>query len=133
MSERAISLPFSFNSLGEVSYTTDEKKIVQDRVVMAVMTKFGERVMRPNYGSDIYRSLFENIEESSDSIVNAVTVCFSTWLSDLELTAVKPQINVDNGSIEVEIEYRRGLIKQTQSIKLTNGLFSRSGDLIREA
>jgi len=44
--ERAIALPFSFNSAGELSYTNDEKKIIQDRLVLAIMTRPGERVMQ---------------------------------------------------------------------------------------
>ena len=133
MSERAISLPFSFNSLGEVAYTTDEKKMIQDQVVLTVMTKFGERVMRPNFGSDIYRSLFENIEESTETIKSSVATCFTTWLPGLELLDVNPVIDVDNGVIDVQIEYRKGLITLTQSLRLNSGFFTRSGELIRKA
>jgi len=133
MSERAISLPFSFNSLGEVAYTTDEKKIIQDQVLLTVMTKFGERVMRPNFGSDVNRSLFENIEESTETIRSSVATCFATWLPGLELLNVNPIVDTDNGLIEVEIEYRKGLVTLTQSLQLTSGFFSRSGELIRKA
>jgi hypothetical protein len=41
MTEKAISLPFGFNESGGISFTTDIKKIFQDRVVMVVMTSLG--------------------------------------------------------------------------------------------
>ena len=133
MIERAIALPFSFNSAGELSYTNDEKKIIQDQVVLTVMTKFGERVMRPNFGSDVQKALFENIEESTETIKSSVATCFATWLPNLELIDVNPTIDTDNGVIDIQVEYRKGLVTLSQSLQLTSGLYSRSGDLIRKA
>ena len=59
MTSRAISLPFSFDSSGGVSYTTDNKKMWQDRVVLVVMTLLKERVMRPTFGSSAKATVFE--------------------------------------------------------------------------
>jgi phage baseplate assembly protein W len=132
MTERAISLPFAFNSLGEISYTTDEKKIVQDRVTIAIMTRFGERVMRPNFGSTVHRALFENIDGAIDIINSAVTTCFATWLTELELISTDSTVNESDGSIEVSVEYKRGLVAESQTIRVKNALLSRSGEVIRE-
>ena len=128
--ERAISLPFSFNSAGELSYTEDLKKIIQDRVVLAVMTKLEERVMRPNFGSEVYNSLFEN-EGAAESIVRqAVTTCFSAWFPYLNLRSVKATV-VDE-VLEFEIFYSKGKSITIEEVSVKTSLFTRAGDVIRE-
>ncbi len=132
MTERAISLPFSFNSLGEIAYTTDEKKIIQDRVTIAIMTRFGERVMRPSFGSTVHRALFENVDGATNIINSAVTTCFANWLTELELISTNTVINEATGSLDVNVEYKRGAVAESQTIKIKSALLSRSGEVIRE-
>lgn len=128
--ERAISLPFSFNSAGEVGYTSDLKKIIQDRVVLAVMTKLQERVMRPNFGSDVYDSLFET-ETSAESIVRqAVTNCFSTWFPYLSLKSV--QGSVVDEVLEFDVYYSKGKESQIEAVNVKTSLLTRAGDVIKE-
>lgn len=128
--ERAISLPFSFNAAGELSYTTDLKKIIQDRVVLAVMTKLEERVMRPNFGSDVYNSLFEN-EGAAESIVRqAVTTCFSAWFPYLNLRSVKTTL-VDE-VLEFDVYYSKGKNTSIEEVNIKTSLFTRAGEVIRE-
>jgi phage baseplate assembly protein W len=128
--ERAISLPFSFNSSGEVAYTTDLKKIIQDRVVLAVMTKLQERVMRPNFGSDVYDSLFEN-EATAESIVNqAVAGCFASWFPYLSLRSVKASL-VDE-VLEFDVYYSKGKGNDIEAVNVKTSLLTRAGDTIKE-
>lgn len=128
--ERAISLPFSFNSAGEVSYTTDLKKIIQDRVVLAVMTKLEERIMRPNFGSDVYDSLFENEAEADAIVRQAVTTCFSTWFPYLNLRTVNGSV-VDE-VLEFEIFYSKGRDNQIEAVNVKTSLLTRAGETVRE-
>ena len=65
---KAISLPFAFDQSGSIAYTKDEKKIWQDRVVLVLMTRLGERLMRPTFGSEIGDSLFESSFSSNSFI-----------------------------------------------------------------
>jgi phage baseplate assembly protein W len=132
MTERAISLPFSFNSTGQVAYSTDERKIIQDRVVLAVMSRLGERVMRPNFGSEVHYATFESQGEAASIITQAVSVCFSTWFGYLELEDVLPSVDAD-GVLQIEVTYKKALQKISESLLIKTSLFTRSGDLIREA
>lgn len=47
----AMRLPFSINQAGYVATTTDPGTIVTQRVLSAIGTRFGERMMRGDYGS----------------------------------------------------------------------------------
>jgi phage baseplate assembly protein W len=128
--ERAISLPFSFTSAGEVGYTTDLKKIIQDRVVLAVMTKLQERVMRPNFGSDVYDSLFENQSTAESIVSQAVSSCFASWFPYLSLRSVKASL-VDE-SLEFNIYYSKGKGNEIEAVNVKTSLLTRAGDTIKE-
>lgn len=132
MTERAISLPFSFNSAGEIAYTNDEKKIIQDRVVLAVMTRPGERVMRPSFGSAIYTTLFEDEASATDIASQSVAACFAENFPYLELIEVLPQLSTEDGSLQLEIRYKKGQQSLTESLTIQTKVFSRAGEVIQE-
>jgi hypothetical protein len=132
MVQRAISLPFSFDASGSVSYSEDDKKIWQDRVVLVVMTRLNERLMRPTFGSTAAEALFENIDASSSLIKQAVATAFSNWLQDLILTEVITSVDPIDGYLTAEIKYRYNQNESEQSVKIKTAILSRSGEVIRE-
>lgn len=128
----AISLPFSFNEAGAVSSTEDSAKIWQDRVVIAVMTGLGERVMRPTFGSDASHAVGENVNDAMALIKQSVAVAFSRWLQDLVLLDVSGYIDEYDGYLvtQVKYNYRGQAVSQTVNIK--TAILSRSGDILLE-
>jgi phage baseplate assembly protein W len=132
MASKAISLPFSFDTFGSVGYTSDEKKIWQDRVAMVVMTRLGERIMRPTYGTTVGNSVFENINDAVVLIEQAVAGAFTTFLSPLILTKVKASVDPVDGYVVIEISYRYNKPENEQSLKIKTAIFSRTGELIVE-
>ena len=132
MTQRAISLPFSFNSAGEVSYTTDEKKIIQDRLGLAIMRRPGGRVMRPSFGSAIYEALFEDEQSAIDIATEAVASCFVEFFPYLVLTEVIP-IQDEDGTLELEVVYRKARETLTEVLRIQTKTFSRTGEVIEEA
>lgn len=131
MTEKAISLPFGFNESGGISFTTDIKKIWQDRVVMVVMTSLGERVMQPSFGSDAKLAVFESIENAQVAIQQAVTVAFSRWLPQLSLTAVESYFDETEETLNVEVTYNYGAaLDDTVTIK--TAILNRSGEVLLE-
>ena len=132
MTERAISLPFSFNAAGEVGYSTDEKKIIQDRIVLAVMTRLGERVMRPSFGSSVHDALFESMDGAANIVRQAVAACFAKWFPDLELEDVAAAPDENGGGIVFEIKYRKALQKISESLLVRTSVLTRAAELVRE-
>jgi len=125
----AISLPFSFNSNGSLTVSTDPKKIWQDRVTIAVMTYFGERVMRPNYGSGAKGAVFENADTAKSVINEAVSKAFSVWLSPLKLTNIKYRYeNNQVDSFEVFYTYGGGGI--AESVTINTAILSRAAEQV---
>jgi phage baseplate assembly protein W len=131
MTEKAISLPFGFNESGGISFTTDIKKIWQDRVVVVVMTSLGERVMQPSFGSEAKVATFEGIENAKVVIQQAITVAFSRWLPQLSLTAVEAYFDEGESTLNVEVTYNYGAaLDDTVTIK--TAILNRSGEVLLE-
>lgn len=127
----AISLPFSFNSNGAVTTSTDPKKIWQDRVTIAVMTYFGERVMRPSYGSAAKSGVFENADTARALIGEAVAKCFSVWLPQLNLKEVTYTYTSNQiDAFDVYYSYGGGSI--TESVTIKTAILSRAAESVLE-
>jgi phage baseplate assembly protein W len=131
MTEKAISLPFGFNESGGISFTTDIKKIFQDRVTMVVMTSLGERVMQPSFGSDAKLATFEGIENAKVTIRQAISVAFSRWLPQLALIAVEAYFDEAESTLNIEVTYNYGAaLDDTVTIK--TAILNRSGEVLLE-
>jgi phage baseplate assembly protein W len=129
---KAISLPFNFDEAGAISYTEDPAKMWQDRVVIAVMTGLGERVMRPTFGSDAGKTVGENINDAMSIIRQSITVAFSRWLKDLALLEVTGSIDEYDGYLVVQIKYNYRDQNLTQTVNIKTAVLSRSGDILLE-
>lgn len=132
MAERAITLPFSFDSSGAVSFTRDEKKIWQDRVVMVIMTRLRERIMRPAYGSEIHDYVFETEEAAVSEVAGTIAASFSKWLPSLQLLNVDVAFDQADGRLIIDVSYKYDPKVAGQSVKIKTAILSRTGDTILE-
>lgn len=62
MTTTALDFPFRFDS-GSLALTSDYSRVVRAQVIDTLMTNFRERIMRPDYGSDIQSLLFDPSDE----------------------------------------------------------------------
>lgn len=132
MTQKAITLPFSFDSSGAVAYTTNEAKMWQDRVVLMLMTRLGERVMRPTYGSEVQSSLFENDEGAVSAVKKSVSAAFSKWLPQLQLLKVDAYSDKTDGYLMVEVFYKYNPRQNEQRVKLKTAILTRTGEVVLE-
>jgi len=77
---KAISFPFSIDQLGKIEVTTDQRKIYLDRVMTLLSTIVGQRAMRPTYGNDVPRGVYESGGDYSEGVVTAIRTAFTRWL-----------------------------------------------------
>lgn len=130
--QNAIALPFSFDSSGLVNHTSDDKKIWQDRIAMVIMTNFGERVMRPSFGSEVPQMAFENIDTAKTLITQSIGSAFAKWLGALSLVNVTYSVDPIDFYLVAEIHYTYGPSKQIETTKLKTAILTRAGDTILE-
>lgn len=105
VSEVAVSLPFSISEFGTVATTSSQEKIWSDRVRSAVGTAVGERVLRPDYGTEIAASVFSTLEAAAETLKQEVELAFSRDLRLLRLISTKVTIDESTSSLEAEITY----------------------------
>lgn len=58
-----VSIPFNGLIAFNPTYTTTEQ--IKSNLINFILTNKGERVLNPNFGSDLRRFIFENITESN--------------------------------------------------------------------
>jgi phage baseplate assembly protein W len=129
---KAIALPFSFDENGAIYSTTDQKKIMQDRVVLAIMTLVSERVMRPGYGTRVRASSFENNNAAISMIKKEISQGFASMLPYLALISVDPSISQDDGHLDVSITYKYGSSQNPETVTVKTDILSQAGDVITE-
>ena len=102
----AISLPFRIDGYGRVTATSDPSKIWADRVRSVLMTSFGERVMRPYFGSTVADEVYDILDEVPELVFAAVSQAFSDFLPRLTFNdVVVVQEDEQNGTLSLEISY----------------------------
>jgi len=137
MSINVLNYPFSFGTntsgtyITTLSSTSDLRKIWQDRVLLVLGTRPGERVMRPDFGSNLYSVVFEPESTAGQIAKDSITQAFTDWLPALDLREINPTFDKLNGVLTVSIVY--GLPNgEVDSVTINTGIFNRSGDLLQE-
>lgn len=106
ISEYTITLPFSISDFGSVSSTTSQEKIWADRVRSVVGTSVLERVMRPQFGTDIPRTIFETEEVMRSKIEEEISKAFAFYLPLLTLDTVSTEFDERTNVITATILYQ---------------------------
>lgn len=60
---KIIDFPIRINESGSMETTGDYQRVVRAQIVDTLMTNFGERIMRPDYGADLIGALFGSIDK----------------------------------------------------------------------
>lgn len=132
MTSKAISLPFSIDEVGGVSYALNEAKIWQDRVLIVVMTNLNERVMNPTFGGNMGLSLFQNINDAMTLIQQSISLAFSRWLAPLTLVSVSGYVDPIEARLVLEVNYKLRDTDNGQSVTIKTAILSRAGDVLLE-
>ena len=103
--QSAISLPFSLDSFGNIAKAETPQKFWGDRVRSVIGTALRERVMQPDFGTNIPFTIFNNQDIASVEIQNTIEQAFPEWLSALELGDVTVTTDDVSGEIKVLITY----------------------------
>lgn len=126
-----IAIPFRFNEFGQVDITTDESKYWKEQILLTIMTRFSERILRPDFGSAIGDSLFESPEIAAETSVRTINTAFNTWLPRLTLTEIVPEFNESTGFLEVTIFYTLPS-GESDTVTVNTAILNRTGEIIEE-
>ena len=99
-----VSLPFNGSGVFKSTYTTKDQ--IKSNLVNLLLTDTGERIMNPNFGTNLKRFLFEgitdnNLETLKDNILNSIL----RYISEITVTNITLVPNTDNNLVDLTIEY----------------------------
>ena len=104
---RDISMTFQNNPLNSDLIVLKNETAIARSIRNIVFTLPGEKFFNPNFGSRVSRSLFENIDEISASIINdEIRNSINNFEPRVSLIDVQTIPDFDNGAFNVNIIYR---------------------------
>jgi phage baseplate assembly protein W len=99
-----VSLPFNAPGVFYSTYTTKDQ--IKSNLVNLLLTDIGERVMNPNFGCNLKRYLFENINDvNAEKVKNAVLSSVGFYIPEITVTSIAVTPNTDYNSIDVSVNY----------------------------
>ena len=100
----AIGVSLPFNKPFSSTYTT--KNQIKSNLVNLLLTDMGERVMNPNFGCNLKRYLFENINDvNAEKVKNAVLSSVGYYIPEITVTSIAVTPNTDYNSIDISVNY----------------------------
>lgn len=103
-----LSVSFNKNPITDDLVTVKDEATVTQAIKNLILTKFGEKLMNPSIGSDVYNMLFEPLDafsamELRDKILNTITN-FEPRVDVLDMTVSATEDSDD--LISVQMTYR---------------------------
>jgi phage baseplate assembly protein W len=100
-----VSLPFNGQGVFNKTFTTRDQ--IKSNMINLILTNKGERIMNPEFGADVRKSLFEQItDDTTNSIRARIVNAVSTFIPEVTLTNIDITTIPDNNTINILIEYR---------------------------
>ena len=101
-----ITLPFGKNKgLFSLSYTTEEQAV--SNLKNLLLTRKGERLFQPEFGSAIYSLLFEQMNDSlSIQMDEQLREDIAFWLPYIVIDDLIIQPNYDRNYVGIELKFR---------------------------
>ena len=101
-----VMLPFGKPSgLFQLSYTTEEQAV--SNLKNLLLTRKGERPFQPNFGSDVYSLLFENINSGlSEILTETLTEDINFWLPYIIIDDIVIDVVEDRNYVKIELSFK---------------------------
>jgi phage baseplate assembly protein W len=100
-----VMLPLGGSPIFKLSYTTEEQAV--SNLKNLLLTRKGERVFQPLFGSDIYSLLFENMNSELDSnLEESLSEDINFWLPYILLQKVEVNSEPDFNKVSIKVSFK---------------------------
>ena len=101
-----VMLPFGKpTGLFQLSYTTEQQAV--SNLKSLLLTRKGERLFQPNFGSDVYSLMFENINSDlSSQLDESLRVDIEYWLPYIIIDDINIEVIEDRHYVRIELSFR---------------------------
>jgi hypothetical protein len=100
-----VSLPFNAKGVFNKTYSTKEQ--IKSNLINLLLTDKGERIMNPEFGADLRKSLFENMNNDSTELLRIKIIdAISIFIPEVELGNIDIENDFDYNTLNVTVNYR---------------------------
>lgn len=101
---RELSLPLGVDTQGRLATISDPAARAQQHLLTYLMTAVGERVMRPAFGTDINKFLFDNLDSVDTALLNTrIAVKVRADVGDVVLRDITVGTAYEDGRLDVTV------------------------------
>ena len=87
------------------SYTTEEQAI--SNLKNLILTRKGERPFQPEFGTDVYSLLFEQItEDLGDTLESTMRADIKYWLPYIIIDNILINVESDNNKVSISMKFK---------------------------
>jgi phage baseplate assembly protein W len=100
-----VSLPFNAKGVFNKTYSTKEQ--IKSNLINLLLTDKGERIMNPEFGADLRKSLFENMTSDGTELLRIKIIdAISIFIPEVELGNIDIENDFDYNTLNVTVNYR---------------------------
>jgi uncharacterized protein len=122
---KSLSLPFRIDVDGHVATTNQYARVVEGQLLDVLVTNHTERIMRPDYGADFQRALFDPTDElvRSDA-ARQVMARIQQWAPRVTMDTVEFSSDaLKPGQVFVDVTFKAGALSEVLTIRLPVSAF----------
>ena len=106
LSFRDINITFKKHPVTDDLVVSKDASAIKQAIVNLLLTNKGERLMNPEYGSDIRSYLFEPLDYATASqITTNIRYSIDRWEPRISVSRLKAYPNYDDNGFDVEMTY----------------------------
>ncbi len=103
---RHLAFPFHIGTDGRTAARETRAEHVRDELLQLILTNLGEREYLPEFGGNVRRLVFENIDDALRGMAKArITRAVNQWLGH-RVTLENLEVRFEDSTFEVDITYR---------------------------
>lgn len=117
---KALMFPFQIDVNGHVATIDSYADMVRGQLIDALMTNWNERVMRPQYGSNMQGALFDPTEElvrldAASQVLQRINSCAPrVVMRSVQFTSDR----MEPGKLWVDVLYSAGAFDEARALRL---------------
>jgi phage baseplate assembly protein W len=114
---RAIGVSIPFNAGGVFRSTYSTKDQIKSNLINLLLTLQGERIMNPEFGTNLPRLVFEQLDEQLYPIIqDEIFSSVSRFIPEITLLTINLTPDEDGNTLTIEIDYRLNISGQQDNI-----------------
>lgn len=118
---RHLAFPFRIGDDGRPVAVQSREEHVRDELLQLILTSLGERAFVPEFGTNVRRLTFENLDQATQSLTKAtITQALRRWLGG-RVEVEELEVTVSESTLVVELRYRLAGAADSRTLRFQRG------------